>query len=264
MVTTRSKARADAGTQDGTDEQKRASTKRKRGVKRENGKETSASFSTRHDKGIKRESEGETTAPPSKKRAKGSVKETTSDANSAGDTKININRSPVLQLWSACVAHFVYPQLPWETCISAGSAISTICAVSKGRSIGTVDPSTTTEDKKRKREEARERNKELDAIDVMQFHLKLKDGRALVGSQEPGKPGAEAPLIKKFGQKEYSEAKKVFEECLQKWKGKETQLNQKAFQFYEQFRPQIAGGQKGWGKKGELSFAKVRDTIGSE
>jgi hypothetical protein len=55
------------------------------------------------------------------------------------DTKIVIiNRAPVLHLWSACVAHFLYPELSWETCLSAGSAVSAICAVAKGRSIGTV------------------------------------------------------------------------------------------------------------------------------
>jgi hypothetical protein len=247
MVTTRSKSKTAAS----VNEPKRSATNhsnkadKKSGTKKRKGEDTSSE------------------TPPPTKRSMGVVKKEDSSKRSRmnGDSNILINRSPVLQLWSACVAHFIYPQLPWDTCLSAGSAISTICAVAKGRSIGTIESSDITDDKKRKREEAKEKNKGLHTIDVMHFHLKLKDGRALVGSQGPGKPAAEEPLRKKFGEKEYAETRKVFGECLQYWKGKEKELNQKAFGFYEHFRPQVSGGQKGWGRKGELSLEKVRSTI---
>lgn len=53
---------------------------------------------------------------------------------------IMINRSPVLQLWGACVAGFLHEDLPWETCLNIGAAIAALCAVSKGRAIGMIEP----------------------------------------------------------------------------------------------------------------------------
>src|SRR5205823_3714171 len=122
---------------------------------------------------------------------------------------ILINRAPVLDLWAACVTHFVYPSLPWSTCLSAGSVISTICAIAKGRSIGTISERDESEKKQRKREEAKRKQKGLDVIHVMQFKLKLKDGLALVGSEPKGKPGNEELLRWKFGD-EYENVKKCF------------------------------------------------------
>lgn len=177
---------------------------------------------------------------------------------------ILINRSPVLHLWTGCVAHFLYPELPWTTCLSVGSAVSTICAVAKGRSIGTIDAPDTSDEKKKRKEEAKSKNKDLDSIDVMHFHLKLKDGRALVGSQGLGKPGKEEGLKRKFGEEEYRSAKQCFGEVLGHWKGNDEGLNQKAFHFYELFRPSVSGGQRGWGKKGALDLGKVRRVVGRE
>ena len=177
--------------------------------------------------------------------------------------KIIINRALVLQLWSACVTHFLYPELAWTTCLSAGSAISTICAVAKGRSIGTVPEKDESEEKEKKRHNAKKKQKDLNDIEVMHFKLRLKDGLALVGSSDTkGKPGNEEALKKKFGDGEYDKAREAFEEVLQSWKGEEEELNKKAFGHYEKFRPEVKSGQKGWGRKGELSLETVKNVVG--
>jgi len=177
------------------------------------------------------------------------------------DTSIIINRAPVLQLWAASVTHFLHRALPWSTCLSAGSAISTICAVAKGRSIGTINESKGNDEKKKKKLEAKEEQKDYDVLDVMHFKLKLKDGLALVGSEGRGKPGSEGPLKSKFGENEYEAARKTFETALESWKGHEDELNQQAFGFYERFRPNTSSGQKGWGRKGELSLDKIIQVV---
>jgi hypothetical protein len=199
------------------------------------------------------------------------VKRTKSSKSASKPTKIEeadaeppgiiINRAPVLQLWSACVAHITYPKLSWETCLSAGSAVSTICAVAKGRSIGTVPEKDESGEKEAKRAKAKRQQKELNSIQVMQFKLKLKDGLAVVGSEGKGKPGSEEALKKKFGEAQYVSAKEAFEEVLKSWKGEEDDLNRKAFGFYEQFRPEVKSGQKGWGRKGELDLDKVTSVV---
>jgi hypothetical protein len=213
----------------------------------------------------KRKSTNADEAPaPTAKRTKSSEsvsKSTKTEEADAEQLRIIINRAPVLQLWSACVAHITYPNLSWETCLSAGSAISTICAVAKGRSIGTVPEKDESNEKAAKRAKAKKQQKELDSIQVMQFKLKLKDGLAVVGSEGKGKPGGEEALRKKFGEEQYVSAKEAFEEVLKSWKGEEDELNRKAFGFYEQFRPEVKSGQKGWGRKGELDLDKVGSVV---
>jgi hypothetical protein len=206
---------------------------------------------------------GEPSKRPSSKRIKtetSSFPEGKSGDGSKNDDneKVMINRAPVLQLWSACVAQLVYPKLSWETCLSIGSAISTICAVSKGRSIGAI-PEHDDSEKGKKRSQKME---ELDVIKVMQFKIPLKRGLALVGAQQKnGKPGTEEPLKRKFGEREYSKVKDVFDYCLRPWRGHEEELNEKAFKMYERFRPQVSSGQRGWGRKGTLSLDTVKSTV---
>ncbi|KAF3038662.1 hypothetical protein E8E12_006778 [Didymella heteroderae] len=179
--------------------------------------------------------------------------ETTDDR--ANDV-VKVNRAPVLHLWAASVAHHVHSELEWETCLSAGSAISTICAVAKGRSVGTIaekdDDSNSSKDKKQDEEE----------IEVMHFKLRIKDGLAVVGGEGKGKSGGEDALKKKFGDGEYERTKRVFEEALRNWEGSEEVLNGKAFHMYEDFRPDVSKGQKGLGGKGELKLQTVRDVVG--
>jgi hypothetical protein len=155
----------------------------------------------------------------------------------------------------------LYPQLSWSTCVSAGSAIGTICAVAKGRSIGTVPEKDPAKDEKKRK--VKKDAEDLDEVEVMHFRLKLKDGLALVGSgDKKGKPGDETGLKKKFGESEFERVKGAFDEVLKGWKGEEEELNAKGFGFYETFRPDVSKGQNGWGRKGELDLVKIRDVVG--
>jgi len=199
---------------------------------------------------------------PAPKRSKTLNSAAKSDsAQDDNQSTIIINRAPVLQLWSACVTHFLYPELPWSTCISAGSAISSICAVAKGRSIGAVSERDDSEAAQQKREQAKKAKKEFDEVQVMQFHLKLKDGLAIVGSEKKGKPANEELLEKKFGEDAYERAKKCFGDALGSWDGQAEDLNKEGFKMYEKFRPDVSKGQKGWGRKGGLSLDTVKSVI---
>lgn len=140
--------------------------------------------------------------------------------------------------------------------------MSSICAIAKGRSIGTLPEKDNSASKQEKRERAEKEQKDLDEIEIMHFKLKIKDGLAVVGGDEKGKPGGEDALRKKFGGDElYSKVKDVFGTALESWKGEEEELNRRAFHMYERFRPDVRKGQKGWGRKGELSLDTVRDTV---
>jgi len=179
------------------------------------------------------------------------------------DDHITINRAPVLELWTSCVTHLLYPDVSWDTCLSVGGAIATITAISKGRSIGTMDKPDPGEAQERRRKRMEKAEKEeLEEIEVMGFKLRMKDGHAEVGDKP--KKGSEAALKKKFGDEQYERVKLSFEQALGGWEGKEHELDGSAFKMYEHFRPSIPPGQKGWGKKGQLNLHTVKDVVGAD
>lgn len=176
------------------------------------------------------------------------------------ESPILINRAPVLTLWAAAVASFLYPDVEWATCLSIGSSVSRLCAVSKGRAIGKVqpkDPSTKSEDRKKKKTEAQG---DIMELEVMGFPMQIKNGAATVDGKD--KPANEHLLRAKFGgEEEYTRVKRVMEEALRTWDDDKETLDKKAFHMYEQFRPSIASGSAGWGRKGPLNMHKVKATI---
>ena len=192
----------------------------------------------------------------------------TPESNSKGssatdhDDTVTINRAPVLELWSSCVAQFLHPSVSWETCLSVGSAISTITAISKGRSIGKIDkPDPGEAQKKAKDRKSKATKENLDELEVMSFKLNLdNNGHALVGGK-PKKAGEDA-LIKKYGGSEqYQKVKKTFQDALESWKGQDEELNGNAFKFYEDFRPSIQPGQQGWGRQGQLNMQTIKSVV---
>lgn len=194
----------------------------------------------------------------SAKQAKKSPKAEQADSSDV----IVINRAPVLELWASCVARTVYPSVSWETCLSAGGAISTITAISKGRSIGTMEkPDPGEEQEKREKRKEQADKEELEELEVMSFHLRLKDGQAMVGDK-PKKAGEEALRKKYGGAEQYDKVKKAFEEALSSWKGREEELDKRAFHMYEDFRPSVQPGQAGWGRKGQLRLDTIREIVG--
>ncbi|KAK0641451.1 hypothetical protein B0T16DRAFT_214666 [Cercophora newfieldiana] len=173
---------------------------------------------------------------------------------------IIINRAPVLELWGACVSHFLHPELPWTTCLSIGSTISSITAISKGRSIGTISQPDPDEHKK-KRKRATEGGDADEEIKVMGFPVRLK-GEVVIFKGKP-KPGNEESLAKRFGGEENVErTRRVTESALRhSWKGREADLEKEAFSMYERFRPDVPKGKGGWGRKGVLSLGKIEHVV---
>lgn len=234
---------------DASTEEKSNPTKRSRTTKAEPG--NSADEAQDNKKPAKASSKK--AAPP-----KADLKPSATPENDS--SSIMINRAPVLHLYSACVTHLLYPDLSWDSCISAGSAISALCAMAKGRSIGVLsEPQEKSPDAKKATEK---KKKELEELDVMQFKLRTnKDGLVVLGKDT--KKADEAGLKRKYGgDSEYEGVKQCFEEALGTWKGDEQELSAKAFGFYEKFRPNVAKGGRGWGRKGELNFETIRDVVG--
>lgn len=190
-------------------------------------------------------------------------------AHFSGDSTVDlekpimINRSPVLQLWGATVAQFLHPQESWPTCLSVGGSIAQLCAISKGRAIGTVAPkdeSADAEDKRSKRKRETKKESESREIEVMGFPQQIQDDVVVVDGKP--KPLKQELLQGKFGgASNYEKTKKAMEDGLQSWTDSKDELDRKAFHMYEKFRPDVAAGGSGWGRKGELNPHKVKSTI---
>jgi hypothetical protein len=108
-----------------------------------------------------------------------------------------------------------------------------------------------------KKKEKKSSDGAKEEVEVMHFKLRVKGGKAYVGDKAQS-PGEDA-LRKKYGEK-YEVVKQAFEDALGGRKaGKE--LNDAAFKMYEEFRPTVSKGQKGWGRKGELDLDKVKEVV---
>lgn len=159
---------------------------------------------------------------------------------------IKINRAPVLDLFASCSAHFEHPDLSWSTCLSLGSAVASICAISKGRAIGEIP--------EKDKDKQPSKQDDTEKVEVLGFQVPVRDGVAYVGDQK--KPPNEPYLKNKFGER-YEEVKDTMNEALQSWKGHEEDFKKKGFHMYEKFRP----GSGQWGAKGGLEVEEVKRVI---
>ena len=184
-----------------------------------------------------------------------------SDDASELEKPIMINRSPVLQLWASVVAAFLHPDENWDTCLSIGSSISTLCAISKGKAIGQIEPKDRSAEDENKLQKRKQKAKnEMREVEVMGFPLHIKNGVVVLDGKE--KPTKEELLQGKYGGEEtYTKVKQVMQDALQSWSDDKDELDKKAFHMYEKFRPNVAAGQSGWGRKGELNLHEIKSAI---
>ena len=245
-----------------------AETRRKDGTDGRNGGQTNDRAS-KAPKQNDADDDGTTQDQPKKqqkrlsKTASNEVKlDPSPESQATTDKPILINRAPVLTLWAACVTNFLHPSLSWPASLSAGAAIATLCAISKGRSIGKVDAKDESSEQEEKKQHDKAKQTS-ETVEVMSFPLSLnKEQNAVLVSGKP-KPQSEKTLVSKFGGEEaYGAVKAAMEEALSTWEGDGDELDGKAFHMYEKFRPTVPSGGKGWGRKGELKVEKIREVVG--
>lgn len=168
--------------------------------------------------------------------------------------KIKINRAPVLTLWAAVVAERLgYNK---SEALTLGKGVAGLNAQSKGRRLGIYEEKT---EEKKEQEKKKEKPVKLEFIEIL--------GRGVPAVKTPqglraaikGKPihaeSVESYLEQKFGE-ELDEARAAMEKLAKAYTPK--QLESKAYDLYEKFRPEIPEGKKGWGAKGELDLDYIR------
>ncbi|TPX65396.1 hypothetical protein SpCBS45565_g05198 [Spizellomyces sp. 'palustris'] len=161
---------------------------------------------------------------------------------------IIINRAPVLCLWAASVAD--REGWEWKTCLSIGKAITTMFAQSKGKSLGIFE--------KEHGLASRHAKNEGDGDGKVNVF-----GTRLTVVQKPSGPRAELDgkildpvetewyLRDKFGAR-YEDARRAFKHLAHQFPPES--IGSCGYRLYEQFRPVVSSGVKGWGKAGELDL----------
>ena len=166
---------------------------------------------------------------------------------------ISINRAPVLTLWAAVVAERL--GFDWEEALTLGRAVAGMNAYSKGVRLGLFTPAP---------EEVREKRKALrpkETITVDLLHravpaVHTKQGlRALAKEKAVDPESVERYLFTKFGE--------GFDDALGAMRllassRTPAKLAAEAFHLYEQFRPAVPEGTRGWGAKGTLDLEQIR------
>jgi len=161
---------------------------------------------------------------------------------------ISINRAPVLTLWAAVVAERL--GFDEDEALSLGKALAGLNAQAKGRRLGIFKPHEEKPGVAREKERGES------------FWVELLGRAVPASSTDDGIRAVKgAEMIKPENVRRYLETKfgddlKSVQSAMRWLAKKNTPRDQaaKAFALYEQFRPQIPEGVKGWGAKGELKL----------
>lgn len=203
-------------------------------------------------KKVKAESTSKDQAGPSTSSGK-------ADSHPEAEQYVKINRAPVLTLWVAVVAE--RQGFSKEAGMTFGKAISGMLAQSKGRSIGVFDKKDTDDGVKQEKEE-QEHEQGIAKHDVFGMSIKAKDVgddgdvRAMDTNMKAlNHKQVEGYLQRAFGD-QLQDAKGSLVELANSYKPEE--IGECCYHLYEQFRPTVASGQKGWGQKGQLDLAHIR------
>jgi hypothetical protein len=168
--------------------------------------------------------------------------------------KIKINRAPVLTLWAAVVAKRLGHDE--ETALTLGKAVAGLNAQSKGRKLGIYEEKSEEE---RKEEKKKEKPAKVELIEVLGRGVPVvktpRGVRAAINGEPIHAGSVESYLEKKFGD-DLEDARAAMEKLAKAYPAK--QLEKKAYDLYEKFRPEIPEGKKGWGAKGELDLDYIR------
>ncbi len=165
---------------------------------------------------------------------------------------IRVNRAPVLTLWAAIVAERLGHDE--DAAITLGRAVAGASARVKARSIGLEEPRDSAADEPPpSREPARTvrlLGRDIPVAGHDGSDHALDHGR-------PALPGPARAYVEKALGAHLPAVRRAMEALADSLPPDE--LNRTGFRLYEHFRPEVPPGTKGWGAKGVLDLARIRD-----
>lgn len=170
---------------------------------------------------------------------------------------VQINRAPVLTLWAAVVAERL--GFDRDEALTLGRAVAGLNAYAKGVKLGLFQP---TPQGLRKRRRALRETETL-SVDLLQRAVPaVQTGAGLraVSKDRPIKPES----VRKYLESKFDDALEDADAAMTRLAKSmpRAELAAQAYKLYEEFRPEVASGAKGWGAKGRLSLDRIREMAG--
>jgi hypothetical protein len=170
-----------------------------------------------------------------------------------GQEKIIINRAPVLTLWAAVVAERL--GYDHDEALTLAKAVAGLNAQSKGRRLGIFHDQAEEEKPERQRSHKRDETFPVEVLGRPVPAVNTGEGIRAVDKDKPISPRS----VQRYLETRFGEALPDARKAMEKLAGSLSQeaLRRRAYPLYEQFRPKIPDGARGWGAKGELDLDKL-------
>src|SRR5690349_13340968 len=160
---------------------------------------------------------------------------------------IKVNRAPVLTLWASVVAERLGH--PPETALSLASAVAGTAAHAKARRLGIAEEHPPADEARPHRPAARQ------SVPLLGREVPVTrgPGGVLLAAEADGKP-AQPERVQRYVARAFGNRLAEVRQAMQELAASlaPEALNRTGFRLYEQFRPEVPEGVRGWGAKGEL------------
>jgi hypothetical protein len=170
---------------------------------------------------------------------------------------IQVNRAPVMTLWAAVVAERLGHDP--DAALTLGKAVAGLNAQAKGRRLGLYEePPDQPEETAQRRRPTGDRQFVTvlgRAVPVIQTSRGV---RATVKGQPVDPASVRRYLERAFG-RDFAAVQLALEALAKAYPP--DQLAARAYTLYEQFRPAVPEGTKGWGAKGDLRLDAIRALV---
>ncbi|HVN54398.1 MAG TPA: hypothetical protein VMT46_08715 [Anaerolineaceae bacterium] len=170
-------------------------------------------------------------------------------------TKIKINRAPVLTLWATVVAERM--GFPEEAALTLGKALAGLNAQSKGQRLGIYEPAEEKPEKKEKRKESAQPAESVRILGRPVPVVETAQGLRATESGRPIDPGSVERYLERKFKGNLNDVKQAMQELAGSLEP--AALERRGFGLYEEFRPEVPEGTRGWGATGELDLDRIRD-----
>ena len=169
-------------------------------------------------------------------------------------TTIQINRAPVLTLWATVVAERLgYDR---EAALTLGKAVAGLNAQSKGRRLGIYEEQPESAQKKKPPKKSAGKTIKVTLLHRPVPAVHTPQGLRATAKDQPIEPQSVQRYLERSFGKHLVEAQQALEELAGAYPP--DRLAERAYDLYEDFRPAIPEGVKGWGAKGALKLDAIR------
>jgi hypothetical protein len=166
---------------------------------------------------------------------------------------VRVNRAPVMTLWAAVVAERL--GFHEDEALTIGQAVAGLNAYAKGVRLGIYTPEP---------ESLKEQRKKLEPQDVLRvdvLHRAVPVVQTEQGLRALNKGKAVSPAsVRRYLDSKFGEALPEVKAAMGALAGSFSRedLARRAYELYEQFRPSVPPGARGWGAPGDLDLEKVK------